>query len=196
MSQPFAGRHGLYAPWLELALWVEVVVPAWQHRDQRWLHWAVPAAEGRWVPSAAFHCDPGRRAGRPGEPEPGLRREEAPSGGESLAETARRVVSGWPPVLYRHADLGLVSDLGEVREQFRRRCLALARPAVLHEASEGRDGAALIAGLVAGIEDMPLGKGEVRPARFTARLAWYPEDLPPRPLAGELMVRGPVRGER
>ena len=196
LSQPVTGRRGMYAPWLEIAMLVEVAVPSWQHRDQRWLHWAVPPAESRWVPGAAFFCDLGRRAGRPGEPGAGERSEEAPAGAECLVEAARQVVSTWRPVLYRHADLGLVSELGEAREQFRRRCLALARPAVLSGASGGPDGAALIARLVAGIQAMTLGEDEVRPARVTARLAWYPADLPPQPLAGELMVHGPIRGGR
>jgi len=36
----------LYAPWVEVSLWIAIAVPKWRHRDDVWVHWGMATVKG------------------------------------------------------------------------------------------------------------------------------------------------------
>lgn len=196
ISTPPEGLLRGYVPWLEVAARVEIWIPDWQHRDTSWLHWALPLVPGELDAPHAYRFDPGRRAGRLGEPDPPLRDMDPPGGDAELVGAALSVVTGWQPLLHRHRSLGLVSALDEPRDGFRRRCLGLLRPGVQRAIRDGFADPAILGRVAEEIDSMAVTPPLLRMAGVTVRKAWYPGHVPPLPVEGELMVSGAVRGAR
>jgi hypothetical protein len=184
-----------FVPWLEVSALVRVRVDAWQHDERLWLHRAVPCADGAPRLDAARAFDPGRRAGRAGEPADSLR-AGAPPDERAALEAGARLLAGWRPLLHRHDLLGLVSRPDEPVEQFRHRCLGALGPAIRSGGLRGDGAQAALARLAGGIESRALGAGEVEAESVQVRIAWYPADEPPTTNADDLLLVGAVRQVR
>jgi len=190
-----AAAAGGFTAWLEVGALVRVRVEAWQHDERLWMHWAVPCAGGVPEIDAARPFDPGRRAGRAGEPGESVRAGRAPDERAALA-AATGLLAGWRPQLHRHARLGLVSRPDEPVDQFRRRCLGVLGPTIRSGRLGGPAAPAELGRLAAEIETRTLGDGEIDTESVQVRVAWYPVDEAPAAAAADLLVGGAARQRR
>lgn len=191
---PAAADAGFTA-WLEVGALVRVRVEEWQHDERLWMHWAVPCAGGVPGIDAARPFDPGRRAGRAGEPGESARADKAPDERAALA-AATRLLAGWRPQLHRHARLGAVSRPDEPVDHFRRRCLGVLGPAIRSGRLGGAAAPAEVGRLAAEIETRALVDGEFDTESVQVRVAWYPVDEAPATAGADLLVGGAARGRR
>lgn len=185
-----------FHPWLEVSARLRVSLDAWAVEATLWRRWAVPFRGGAPAIAEAVVFDSGRRAGAVGEPAPELRAGEA----ELDEARAEAVVSGllarWRPELHRSAALGLVSEVGEPRETFRRRCRALLGEAVRGGALQGDAGAATLQAVRASIETRLVEPGAIELLAARAGIGWYDAEDQPGEADGELMIAGQVRTRR
>ena len=178
ISKPADAGGVPYRPWVEVSVLVRVVVPEWGVEEASWVHWAVPTAGGRVVPERAVPFDPGRRAATPGEPAEDLRAEGLELGEGDAATVCGAIAARWKPRLHFHRRMRLASKLDETLESFRRRCTALAAPALqgLDPARRGLEAARLLDG----IASRELGSGELSALFWRASVAWYPSGTEPQ----------------
>ena len=191
---PAAADAGFVA-WLEVSALVRVRVEAWRHDERLWLHWAVPCAGGTPRIDGARPFDPGRRAGRVGEPADALRAGAAPEARAAL-EAGSRVLAGWRPQLHRHAPLDLVSRPDEPIAEFRHRCLGVLGPALRSGRLRGAEAPAELGRLAAAIDTRSLGATEIEAENLQVRVAWYPVDEAPATAGADLLVTGAARRAR
>ena len=193
------GSDGGWTAWIEAALLVRAEIPAWDHVEETWVHWAFrPAAEGAPAGPAPSN-DPAVRAAVPGAP--AIEGQARPATAIDEA-AARELVAGhlarWRPAVHRQRDLGIVSRLGEPRETFRKRCLSPLRP--LLRAGAGAiaqaELAARLVALASGIETIQLGADslELRCARMA--VVWHPEGAGPASAPPDVMATGAAKEKR
>ncbi len=191
ISSPIGARAPRFAPWLEVAVRVRLVVEPWAYRECAWVHWAVPVQQGTLRLDGARPFDEGRRAASVGEPPPDLREADFAVTPDEASRVTRSLVGAWRPTLHRHAELNLVSLPDEGREAFCARCLALLAPAVRRG---GPTVSARIARLAQDIETLRLGREGLELLAARARIGWYPAGIEPGETANREMVS--VRSRR
>lgn len=110
-------------PCLHAALWLSVVLEPWQVRRTGHLHLVREPGSEAWR-----EVDLSRHP---------LRAAETASGAdaEQLVGELRRALSAHPLRFYRIPDLGVVSEIGERQDDFRRRALGGLRPEVERRAA-------------------------------------------------------------
>ncbi|MGE5236596.1 MAG: hypothetical protein ACM3O7_09625 [Acidobacteriota bacterium] len=193
LSRRVTERGGIFLPWVEVSAQVVVRVASWGREEAGWVHWAVPVVDGKIVIDRVRACDPGLRAGRLGGPD-GLAvgTREEPSESE-IREAAAALWSRCRLEVHRLGDSGPVSRIGEPRDVFRRRCLALLRPSHAREVSAGSRGAGTLASLAASIETITPGPDELEVRRLEARVVWYPPGQEPSLAVDRVTVPSPQR---
>ena len=196
MSAAPGARAGVFAPWVEAALRVRILVVEWGHAEESWVHWAIPVAAGAAVPGKTRPFDPGRRAGMPGDPPIGAQRPPFVLDAGGAHAVATQLLALWQPRLHRHAGLGLVSGLGEDAASFRRRCLSPLAALLRQGVMAGEEGAATVARLAGDIETRPLDAGTMEVLVARVGVAWYPAGTSPQDASGELLIGGAVRATR
>jgi hypothetical protein len=182
-----------YAPWVEVSALVAVRVDEWGHEDSQWLHWAMPVRGDVVCAGQARRFDPGRRAARLGTPAATGDTDRTLPSDAAVRDAALSVASGFAGELHRSRELGLVSLLGEPKDVFRPRCLAVLAPALRGVGQGAPEAAARLARLAASIETIRLGPEHVELHVLLARVAWYPVGEEPALAEAGLMVSGPPR---
>lgn len=168
----------------------------WGYESTGWRHWAVPCRDDAPELDCAVPFDPGRRAALAGDPDA---LSQASSVGLDVDEATRVVTEllrGWHPELHRAAGLGLVSEVGEGREEFRRRCLRTLGGAVRSGAGRGGVGVEALDTVWSSIESRVVGSNELELLGARVGIGWYGEGDEPRAEGGELMVTGTPRAGR
>jgi hypothetical protein len=196
IAAPPGGGGGPLLPWMEAALLVRVRLPAWQHREEAWLHWAVALAPDGSPAASPRRFEPGRYAREPlaGGTTIGA---DVPGPGEAEARAfVGDLLASWRPVVHRHVELGLVSGLDEPREAFRRRCLAALRPLLTDATGRRESAAAELARVAGGIETAVVERADVELRFARVGVGWYPEGREPVLPPDELLITGAARGAR
>jgi len=185
-----------FHPWLEVSARLRASLKAWSFDATLWRRWAVPFRAGAPSIAEAVVFDSGRRAGAVGEPAPELRAGEAVLDDGLAEEVVSGLLARWRPELHRAAALGLVSEVGEPRDAFRRRCQAVLGEAVRGGALQGDAGAAALQAVRASIESRFVEPTEVELLAARAGIGWHGAEDQPGEAVGELMVAGQVRTRR
>jgi hypothetical protein len=174
----------LYRPWVVVGALVRVTDPSLGATEDVWLNWVVPVEASGPDPERAYRHDPGRRAGRPGEP-PDDRRATQLRLDPGLADVLWHTV--WASAqleLHCCPPLGLTSRVDEPLADFRRRCMGIIGPAARAAAARRTGDPAAIPGALAAVETISLTPGEVRVLVGRVRAAWYPAGEAPLKLSG------------
>jgi len=188
VSAPAGVVPASYRAWIEVAAQLAVEAEPWGASQREWLHWAVPVRDGEPAPEAARTFDPARRAAWSGAP-PASRREGEPRlDAERASALCAALAQELAPSLFRSAELGLVSRLGESRAAFKARCLDAAAPAMARGGAAGTAGRRALATLVGAIEERRLGAEELRFESWRVGVGWYPEGIEPVAPAAEPLL--------
>ncbi|MBI4916331.1 MAG: hypothetical protein HY825_10830 [Acidobacteria bacterium] len=171
-------------------------VDSWAVDATLWRRWAVPFRGGAPAIADAVVFDSGRRAGAVGEPAPELRAGEAELDDARAEEVVSGLLAGWRPELHRSAALGLVSEIGEPRDAFRRRCQAALGEAVRGGALQGDAGVATVQAVRASIETRVVEPAAIELLAARVGIGWFGAADQPGEADGELMIAGQVRTRR
>jgi hypothetical protein len=185
-----------FHPWLEVSARLIVSMDAWAVEATLWRRWAVPFRSGTPAIAEAVVFDSGRRAGAVGEPAPELRAGEAELDEARAEAVVSGLLAGWRPELHRAAELGLVSEIGEPRDAFQRRCRVAMGEAVRVGALQGDAGAATLQAMRASIETRLVEPGAIELLAARVGIAWCGVADQPAEADGEPMVAGQVRTRR
>jgi hypothetical protein len=185
-----------FHPWLEVSARLRVSLSTWPIDTTMWRSWAIPFRGGAPAITEAVVFDSGRRAGAVGEPAPELRAGEASFDLGRAEEVILALLSRWRPEVHRAVALGLVSEVGEARDAFRRRCQAALGEAVRAGALQGDAGAATLQSVRASFESRFVEPAAIELLTARAGIGWYGAEDQPAATGGELMVAGEVRTRR
>ena len=119
----------------------------------------------------------------------------APLEPELAVRVAQELLGRLHRVLFRQPELGLVSGLGESRNAFRRRCLAVLGPSLRKSAPAGDEDVRVVASLGASMEERRMDERELKVMVLRVGVAWYPEQTEPGFASPDLLVQGALRGE-
>jgi hypothetical protein len=115
---------------IHASLWLDVSVEPWGVHRRGHLHFVTGDAESEWRVVDLARLPLQRWTG------------EDPSDRSAVEARLADLVNRLDLGLYRIPGLGMVSELGEGRDEFRRRALAILRPKIQHAADSRDDGEA------------------------------------------------------
>ena len=117
LSPSASSRDGAAVAHVSASIWLSVDLAAWGERRDGHLHFARRLDGREWSPADM--------SGHPMRP---VTDRRTPIDTAPIVEELESLLAARPPTFYRIPELGVVSDLGEGREDFRRRVLGALRP--------------------------------------------------------------------